>query len=328
MTDESRAASPIPIQTRTTSSAAARVGPIPATAPGPGVSTVIGSRIRKRKRTITTTTQRPTRNVEYSTLLSTIQRLEEKLERQDRQAEAIARDVAAIRTGLHREFARPTPAGNLDKDMPPVYTRRAIDLFREDVTGQLHTIMTTFTSTVGEVSVMAEHSKQLQQETEKKIEEAARGQLAQGEIARIEKEAAEAARRMGVGEGEDMDWADESMAQDVEAEAALQDQCHGRPHAPAPAPTPNPAPVPVPTAAPAQINRGERRKKKATQPTTDPPIATTPGEPPAGLAPPATPESTRAGHTRPPPPAVPRATRPVTQRAPSPPRPRPRGGIS
>lgn len=65
--------------------------------------------------------------------------------------------------------------------------------------------MTTLNSTMGEVSVLANQSRQLQQQAKKKIEEAARGMLARGEVTRMKKEAAEAAKRIGLGEGDDMD---------------------------------------------------------------------------------------------------------------------------
>ena len=42
-------------------------------------------------------------------------------------------------------------------------------MFREEATGQLHTIMTTLLQSAGEVSVLAERSRALQEETEDKI---------------------------------------------------------------------------------------------------------------------------------------------------------------
>ena len=84
--------------------------------------------------------------------------------------------------------------------------------------------MTTLNSTVGEVSVLANQSRQLQQEAEKMIEKAARAMLARGEVTRMKKETAEAAKRMGLGEGDDMDWADKTIVQDAKAKAAFQRQ--------------------------------------------------------------------------------------------------------
>ena len=91
MTDESRATWPTPI------SAAAPIGAAPKAAPRPGAPAVIGSRIRKRTRIPTMT-----RGTELSSVLAAIQRLECKIEHQDKQMEAVTKDVSRIVHGLHR----------------------------------------------------------------------------------------------------------------------------------------------------------------------------------------------------------------------------------
>ena len=42
-------------------------------------------------------------------------------------------------------------------------------MFREEATGQLHTIMTTLLQSAGEVNVLGERRRALQEETEEKI---------------------------------------------------------------------------------------------------------------------------------------------------------------
>ena len=97
MTDESRAASPTPAPTHTTTPVAAPSGAAPKAVPRLGAPAVIGSRIRKRTHIPTTT-----RGTELSSVLAAIQRLECKIEHQDKQMEAVTKDVSHIVHGLHR----------------------------------------------------------------------------------------------------------------------------------------------------------------------------------------------------------------------------------